>query len=349
MRKNLPNFYKGIPLGQERPQELSPPRDATPLQVHTWTVTSQSLANRDLQLRTAIALAEDAQQRREEAKNASLPDFCINHLQKRRAEGKNREGGTGWKAATLHRTAAALVGFFMNVHVFLRNATLDYPIRMADSTTFFNALVTMKRCSMETQPVGQDAATPEDVVKAMELAPTAELKFAIALLWCSLMRIGDLNNLLRGNVEMDLATGNVRIHVGKGKGVLVRQGKYEIHTTISEPNARKQFYDYLMSIKDRTAYVFPATPGHSLSSRTRTLNKILQQVRPTLTTRSFRRGSAQHLAAQGFSDEVLMALTGHKSKATLYRYLDWSLHNESQHTLTRAATATLALPDRQTA
>jgi hypothetical protein len=345
--KTLRNYWKGIPLGL--PRSAEPPRECSPDLQHAIAMTSQSYANREQQLRNLDKFAEYSKEHLEEAKKSSLPDFLITHLLQRSREGKNREGGTGWKAATLHRTAASFVGAFNAIHLFLRNETVDRPIKLMDSTTFYNAFATMKRAAMETQPVGQAAATADDILEAMSHAPTKARRMQCLVLWATGARVGCTNKALAANITIDLLTGNLRFHVAKGKGVLVRQGKYEIHTRIMNPELRKELFEYLSAIKDKTSLAFPPSPGCSLASRTKELNTMLKKARSDLTTRAVRRGSLQamstgELTGDPVAEEVLMAISGHKSKETLNRYLDWSLHNEAQHVKTRRAAANLALP-----
>ena len=342
----ITKYYKGVPLG------ILPPRSANleshPDLHHAWSIISQSLANRKLQLRNLIKLTEDATERREEAKQASFPDFVVNHLQLRARTGKNREGGIGWKPATLHRTAASLIGACMAVHLFLRNETLDLPLRLMESTTFYTAMTTMKKAAMTTAPVDQETATAEDIVQAMGHATHPTTRFSIMLLFKTGMRIGEINQLRRGNIHLDLETGFLRVHVGAGKGVEVRKGKWEINSRIMERTLAQEFYHYLTNITDKQAYVFPPPQGRALSARTSIINKTLGKVRQGLTTRAIRRGSLQAMAlgettGEPVPEEVLMCYSGHKSKATLNRYLGWGNANEHQHQQTRAAAANLAL------
>ena len=97
---------------------------------------------------------------------------------------------------------------------------------------------------------------------------------------------------------------------------------YTVETKIFNDTMIAVLNQHLATIKQEDHYLFP----HSLSPRKDRLiniNNALKTVNGEYSTRAIRRGALQAMAVNGVKLETIMQYSGHKSKETCMRYLDW--------------------------
>lgn len=161
---------------------------------------------------------------------------------------------------------------------------------------------------------------------------TPNTRILLELGWAFAARVGDLRQVRATDVRLtDCGRPHERraaITFRYGKGAAF-WGPYTIHAIISASLA-----------KELSAIMAASARGEPLfSERTqRDLSAIVRKHGTGL--RGIRKGSLQHLAAMGATDEHLQLLSGHKRRDTLLRYLGWGVLSS---TAAQAADARAAL------
>jgi integrase len=201
----------------------------------------------------------------------------------------------------------------------------------------------------EAQPVGQSAITAEEIDEAISKEPNLSVKIALLLQWLTAARIGDILQLTKADITTsgNGNTGFIDVTFAKGKGVLLRKGKYTVHTVVPAKH-RDLWAQWLTSLK-QDELVVRETANLSLSARATAINKALKRVNSKYSSRSIRRGALQAMAL-GTAElppvdiATLMSYAGHLREETTRRYLDWSRLFGAGAQRERSAAAALAAP-----
>ncbi len=188
------------------------------------------------------------------------------------------------------------------------------------------------REELPTQPKAASWAQVEAALRATRCINTSA---AILLAWQTAARVGCVAQLRRNDVILHEADNSLSVTFLRGKGALMRQQAYTVHT----PPIPSVWVQLLKSFLDgATGSLFPTPTDWGAKVRV-----ALRAVDASLEQRSLRRGALQALAlAPGMTDAVLLLFSGHSSVLTLRRYLNWGV--KAAHTRTEMmATAGTAL------
>jgi integrase len=163
------------------------------------------------------------------------------------------------------------------------------------------------------------------VEQAIQLEPLEQIKVALLLQYLTGARVGDIMQLTTEDIT--LLRNLLDVCFAKGKGVLLRGGKYTVHTVV--PEQWVVFLTTYLSKLKKGELVVPERPALKLAARTTALNKALKRVDSRMTSRSIRRGALQAMALGAHNQapvdmQTLMSYAGHKREETTRRYLDWS-------------------------
>lgn len=162
-------------------------------------------------------------------------------------------------------------------------------------------------------PMDKDSALA--IAEHLKESREDDLLTLFALQWSTTGRTSDVLLLQKRRVHVDRKTTNVTLTFIEGKGVKARKSPYTVSTSTPFVMAVQRHLDATAS-----TYVFPPATRQSLQNRLRT---TLKKFDHRFELRSMRRGSLQHMASQGIDLDVLQTFSGHRSRNTLLRYLDW--------------------------
>jgi ubiquitin C-terminal hydrolase len=252
---------------------------------------------------------------------------------------RERAQERSWRAATLTRELANFAGAMADLALY-SNSPIGF--RMGEAPFFTDAMRAAQLVANEEMVGSQPAATVEEMVDAVNLAPDVAVRVALALTWCCAGRVGDVLKLQRRDVQLDpqfLTNGAMLITFARGKGALLGQ-PYTVPTLCLE-EWRPMVLQYLNSTQPN-AWVFPGgtqTFGVLVNLALRTAN-------PNYSVRAIRRGALQAMAADGAPDAVLVIFSGHKSADTLHRYLNWGAKSAARSSSGFEAAASLARRQR---
>lgn len=154
----------------------------------------------------------------------------------------------------------------------------------------------------------------------------------LTLWWTTAARPGDAIYLDFRDMRQQGNNGEVSIKFLKGKGVNLR-GPYTVHTALPKPWMKHKHW----ILQDIGREIVPEDQVEHVQKLTLL---ALRKVDTELEARSIRRGAIQTLAAAGATDDTLMMFSGHKSVATLHRYLDWGLAHRGRQILGADTAAT---------
>ena len=183
----------------------------------------------------------------------------------------------------------------------------------------------------------QPAATVEEIVVAVTLAPDVATKVALILTWLCAGRVGDVLKVARREVTLapDFATtGDLTVKFSRGKGARFNQ-PYTVPSTC--PEEWRGLLNQFLAPLQPADWLFPGQEkvfGPAVKMALRTAN-------PTYTVRALRRGALQRMAKAGVPHETLMTFSGHKRLDTLMRYLDWGAEAGLRVQAARAAATNL--------
>ena len=147
---------------------------------------------------------------------------------------------------------------------------------------------------------------PSDLIEAFRLKAGARPLLIFELCLGTGQRIGDVRKMRWADIE--------------GDGINVHQGKTGVDLWLP-------FTPQLATALDRTPheglYIVPQTDGRPISYRAAAF--AVMQVRKEIGAEEYdihalRHTTASELAALGLSDELIMAVTGHTSRASVVRY-----------------------------
>ena len=173
------------------------------------------------------------------------------------------------------------------------------------------ARITVKQNTRLTAPMS--LATYQKVLDAL-VDPADRLFFEIC--WTLAARIGDARQLTSANITFDHAQATaealpVTFRFVSGKTTQAH-GPYSVRVVLSRTLAQR--------LTDHMKHTGPHSSLWTAASQERLRVAVRAH---NLTLRSVRKGSLQHQAALGVSDEALRLLSGHRRMETLHRYLNW--------------------------
>ena len=238
-----------------------------------------------------------------------------------------------WLPQTHQRELLNLEGALSTLGKYAVN--VDFGIALSASSTWRTAKTAWGHLAIQSQPVHQVAATADDIAQAVELSPDPEIRAFLICLWLMCARKGDVAHLRTGDVSLN-AQGRLSFFVQEGKGVRARRGKYTV-TSHCPPAWREELQRFLTA---------PRTSRNLFRPSLGVTSEVLDSLRtanPAANCRSVRRGALQAIAMDPEVDEpTLMRMSGHRSVATLHRYLDWDRINARSHQLAQNAARNLA-------
>ena len=138
----------------------------------------------------------------------------------------------------------------------------------------------------------------------------------LALAWRFAARIGDLRQVEAADVSCTKscsktsAKHEVKLTFRYGKGA-AWWGPFTLHA-ICDAATVKALQDHISARPEGPLFTF---------AEQRVLSALMKDEH--LTLRAIRRGSLQHLASCGVSDDQIQILSGHRRRETLLRYLGW--------------------------
>ena len=244
-----------------------------------------------------------------------LPDALVQLFQHWRREHK-------WRWATVARNMGTAIGAFAHLPLYTDAACA---MNLMFAPVWRTALRTAERECNQERPRTPQAASPEQIDRAVSSAPNPSTKAMLILAWQTTMRLGDVAQLRRSDVVLSPAPSNassrgltmsVTFHRSK---TARHRGPFTVHGFLPQ-----QWVPTMQAFLDPQSAeepLFPVTPetGSHIVAATR----CLKTLDPQLEARSLRRGSLQTLATKGASHEQLLHFSGHKSIASLLRYLNW--------------------------
>ena len=266
-------------------------------------------------------------------KNKPLVTILIEAMQIRGITGKNTEGGIGWKPQTLLRHMTSISGAMTDIS-FYAQGLADTAIKLSQSIMWKSAIATIAMEAMYAAPEGLDTVTAEEIHLAIGKVPDnmPQIKIALIIMWHTACRIGDVMEMYVEDIRsFNAQTGEITLMIARGKGCKFNKGKHAIHSVIDE-SQRILFMNHIRKMRGSPTqtHFIDRPAGRALAARCTEVNKALKAACPgrRVSSRSIRRGSLQAMSkgtitGHCVSDEILMSYSGHKSVATLRRYLDW--------------------------
>lgn len=338
---------------KERRPAASDDDDETPAghPVHTWPLLAKTLDTRLLALDDLLKLQNYVQQRLAVLKDTPLATILIEHMQIRGLQGKNNEGGTGWKPQTLLRHMTSISGALTDISIYAEGLA-DTAIKMSQTVSWKSAIATIALEAMYAAPEGLDTVTAEEIHQAIGKVPQnmPQFKIALVIMWHTACRVGDVLDMYVEDVKsFNQRTGDITFMIARGKGCKLNKGKHAIHTVLDESH-RQLFADHMMNMRgcNKTTCLIDRPGGRAWSSRATEINKALKAACPgrKVSSRSIRRGSLQAMSkgtitGECVSEATMMSYSGHKSLATLRRYLDWGTQAGALIDAQRAAASEL--------
>jgi hypothetical protein len=229
-----------------------------------------------------------------------------------------------WRAATLARELANFAGALADLPLY-SNSPIGF--KLSESPFVTDAMKAAQLAANEELVDSQPAASVEELLLAVALAPDTAVKVALVLTWCCAGRVADVLKLQRKDVELqqDFAqSGKMRVMFVRGKGARLAD-PYTV-PTITNQEWRDLLSTYLAKVQP-DEWLFPGwerTFGALVNIALRTAN-------PNYTVRAIRRGALQAMAATGAEHKDLMKFSGHKCEGTLLRYLNWGRSSVAMH------------------
>jgi len=149
-----------------------------------------------------------------------------------------------------------------------------------------------------------------DILKMISNTKNLKHKLIIETLYSSGLRLSELQNLKRKNIDFDNNTINV--HLGKGK---------KDRITILSPSLFVDLLKYISKTDFKTSYLFEGRTGKYSK---KTIQKVIEKAGKTIgikaTPHMLRHSFATHLLEQGTSIHTIKNLLGHKSVKTTQIY-----------------------------
>lgn len=252
---------------------------------------------------------------------------------------RKKESKRGWKPQTMHRECVAMQTALNDLPKF--STGMPVGLRLSEIRMWTHFVTHWERQLPASQPLHQPAATSKDIKRALECCNgDAALRVFFVLLWVTTGRKGDVMKLQTLHVTLS-SSGRITALIQSGKGVIARKGAYHI-VTLCPPEWFDELRAFLAAAAaEKRKFLFPQTEDFSES-----IPRILKLANPALDgCRSVRRGALIRIASDpNVTEDILMKLSGHRSRDTLHRYLDWNRVNENMHQRSEKAAANL-FPD----
>ena len=266
-----------------------------------------------------LQLYQQHLQLNEELRRLPLPESVHKFVENKEKAARHR-----WLPQTFLRELATLHGALKYLPKYSPNTQSGIDLSLSPS--WRSSMSSWNKQAIDCAPVGQAAASADNVSAALNLSTDPHLRLFLLLLWLSCARKGDIGNLTVDSVSFTnnaaLKPGHLELFIHKGKGVAANKAKYRIQT-MCPPAFRQELSDFLVL---RRQQVGPT--GQLFRKTLCTSNEIvalLKRVHAKLDCRSLRRGSLQTIAQDpSVTEETLMRLSGHRNVKTLHRYLGWS-------------------------
>jgi len=210
------------------------------------------------------------------------------------------------------------------------------PVRIRFHQEWKDAVSHVARLTAQFRATGLPSATLTEIEKAIETAPTEDIKALIILSWAFVARCGDVAQVKTDCVFLHEpktdGTMDVRIHFERGK-VIGKIDPYSVTTAI--PKEWAPFLQSWLSRK-KTEFLFHMTSARQRRKLLDSLRQHLRTVREDLDARSIRRGAAQTMAHNKVPLEQIRYFTRHADLSMLRRYLKFG-QAESEETRKGAA------------
>lgn len=148
---------------------------------------------------------------------------------------------------------------------------------------------------------------------------TPSLAVFLALQWSCSSRPHCTALLAPQDVTIDVQAQTATLLFTRGKGAWSRRAPYAVHTSLGFMTPVVE--TYLRSRMPHTT-LFPAE-GREYEALKRDLRNALRSMDASYRLGSIRRGALEKLAETGADAETLKFFSGHKTMASLLRYLRW--------------------------
>lgn len=251
----------------------------------------------------------------------TIVEWTIRHLHTRSIERQ-------WQATTLLTALAGAQGAYNNLAIYSSNAV---DINLNSTSTFrraARAAASLARQILKEMPPAMSQAQAMLMIEAAS-RHSREAGALAALQWHLCARLHDLQQLAPGDVS-PVGRSSFRVCYRRGKTVKGR-GPFTVVTSMPQKWA-KVVQQHLLNVSKRTSMA----PAHEqrIFSQDLSTRTFMIQVEPKLKTiRAIRRGALQHLAASpSTSLQDLLRFSGHKSQATLMRYLNYGEQAVAENT-----------------
>lgn len=236
-----------------------------------------------------------------------------------------------WRHSTFMRYLCSIQGALSALPLY-RSHT--HPIYLQRDPTWQSAIRAAGIAAKEEQPQQPLAASLTETSKALALEPSLPNRVAIILAWVTCARVGCILQLKVEDISTSLTDNTISVTFRRGKSVRTR-GPYTVHSAVT-PAWMTTINRWIAT---RKSFLFPT------QLQGKDIKLSLRRAHPRLEQRSLRRGSLQHLARSGVSEETLMLFSGHTQISTLRRYLNWGQIGSQKRDLMTHQGAALLPPD----
>ena len=219
---------------------------------------------------------------------------------------------------TLHRYAAGLHGAMASLDLYTDSKV---GVLFAQDTYWRHMMKYWRTMSNQAQPHNQAAVLVNEIEIAVSAAPNLAAKAALALMWSTAGRFSDIVNIRKKHIKWNPHTKALMVTIQEGK-MMKHVQPYTVDTKVHSSTLAAAITDHLNSIQDPNHHLFPfkTTPR---KKQLDAVNTALKTVNEEYSTRAIRRGALQAMACKGVKLDTIMQYSGHKSKETCMRYLDW--------------------------
>lgn len=236
-----------------------------------------------------------------------------------------------WRHSTFMRYLCSTQGALSALPLY---RTHTHPIHLQRDPTWQSAIRSAGIAAKEEQPQQPLAASLTETSKALALEPSLPHRVAIILAWVTCARVGCILQLKVEDISTSLPDNTISVTFRRGKSVRTR-GPYTVHTAVTTA----WMATINRWIATRKSFIFPT------QLQGKDIKLSLRRAHPRLEQRSLRRGSLQHLARSGVSEETLMLFSGHTQITTLRRYLNWGQIGSQKRDLMTQKGSALLPPD----
>ena len=206
--------------------------------------------------------------------------------------------------------------YLLNLHNKSYDVSTIRQITASITFTFKNVL--SKEMIIENLPLPKKkkelpkTLTKDEISKLLENIQNKKHKLIIELLYSSGMRVSEIVNLKRENLNSQNNT--IRIIQAKGK---------KDRNTILSKKVKEELTDYLLKNEFKTKYLFETNRGkkYTISSIQKLLKRASSPLKKHITPHMLRHSFATHLLEQGTDIRVIQKLLGHSKIETTTIYV----------------------------